>query len=227
MTMLQITFLFIGVFILVLVLATIFKRYQRIILWTAGILMFLGVMFAIGFGFVDVIDDNRPNMPVIMSLILALVCAALLIIGAEKLHKKLREKANVASSNDKITSSANDALLQSADEELVLPERLNSELACKVYAKAIEAGFMEECGSHYKWKESKVLLAYMCGRIYCGDYPERLKMETKTYWKFGAEFFPDTELGVLFDVSDIGQSRQNRKDLTVPKNFQKIDNFFE
>ena len=44
--MLQITFLFIGVFILVLVLATIFKRYQRIILWTAGILMFLGVMFA-------------------------------------------------------------------------------------------------------------------------------------------------------------------------------------
>ena len=142
MTMLQITFLFIGVFILVLVLATIFKRYQRIILWTAGILMFLGVMFAIGFGFVDVIDDNRPNMPVIMSLILALVCAALLIIGAEKLHKKLREKANVASSNDKITSSANDALLQSADEELVLPERLNSELARKVYAKAIEAGFM-------------------------------------------------------------------------------------
>ena len=59
--MLQITFLFIGVFILVLVLATIFKRYQRIILWTAGILMFLGVMFAIGFGFVDVIDDNRPK----------------------------------------------------------------------------------------------------------------------------------------------------------------------
>lgn len=67
----------------------------------------------------------------------------------------------------------------------------------------------------------------MCGRIYCGDYPERLKMETKTYWKFGTELFPDTELCVLFATSDIGQSRQNRKDLTVPKNFHKIDIFFK
>ena len=52
-------------------------------------------------------------------------------------------------------------------------------------------------------------------------------METKTYWKFGMELFPDTELCALFDTSDIGQSRQNRKDLTVPKKFQKIDIFFE
>lgn len=38
---------------------------------------------------------------------------------------------------------------------------------------------------------SEVLLAYMlCGRIYSGDYPERLKMGTKTYWKFGMDFFP-------------------------------------
>ena len=104
---------------------------------------------------------------------------------------------------------------------------MNTELAKKVFGKAIEAGYMEECGSHYKWNESKVLLSYMCGRIYCGDYPERLKMETKTYWKFGTELFPDTELCVLFATSDIGQSRQNRKDLTVPKNFHKIDIFFK
>ena len=71
---------------------------------------------------------------------------------------------------------------------------------------------MKEEGSHYKWTESKVLLAYMCGRIYCGDYPERLKMETKTYWKFGMELFPDTELCVLFATSDIGQSKQKRPD---------------
>jgi hypothetical protein len=108
-----------------------------------------------------------------------------------------------------------------------LTGQLKTELAEKVFAKAIEAGYIKEEGSHYKWTESKVLLAYMCGRIYCGDYPERLKMETKTYWKFGMELFPDTELCALFDTSDIGQSRQNRKDLTVPKNFQKIDIFFE
>lgn len=65
MTMLQITFLFIGFFILILVLATIFKRYQRTILWTAAICMFLGVLFSVGFGYVDVIDGDVPNLPVI------------------------------------------------------------------------------------------------------------------------------------------------------------------
>lgn len=223
MTMLQITFLFIGFFILILALATIFKRKQRIILWTAAICIFLGIMFIVGFGLVDVVDGNRPNMPVIMSLILALVCAALLIIGAEKLHKKLREKESIPQTgNNVITHSSGETCVN-----VVLPERLKTELAQKIFAKAIEAGYMKEDGSHYSWKESKVLLAYMCGRIYCGDYPERLKMETKTYWKFGMELFPDAELCTLFDTSDIGQSRQNRKDLTVPKNFQKIDIFFE
>lgn len=210
-----------------LVLASIFQRYRRIILWAAGICIFLGILFSVGFGFVDVIDGNRPNMPVITSIIFAMAESMILIIGAEKLHKKLREKENSSLVVEKTTSPSDNVILQDVHEEIVLSERLNTELARKVYAEAIEAGFMEECGSHYKWKESKVLLAYMCGRIYCGDYPERLKMETKTYWKFGAEFFPDTELGSLFDVSDIGQSRQNRKDLTVPKNFQKIDIFFE
>lgn len=223
MTMLQITFLFIGTFILVLVLATIFKRYQRAILWAAAICMLLGVLFSVGFGYVDVIDGNRPNMPVITAIIFAMAEFVILIIGAEKLHKELREKGNNSQTGNKV-------IMQSSEEtscKVVLPERLNTELANKVFAQALEAGYMKLEGPHYKWAESKVLLAYMCGRIYCGDYPERLKMETKTYWKFGMELFPDTELCALFDTSDIRQSRQNRKDLTVPKNFQKIDIFFE
>lgn len=40
-------------------------------------------------------------------------------------------------------------------------------------------------------------------------------------------FFPDTELKILFGVSDIGQSRQNRKDLATPKKSQEIDKLFE
>lgn len=94
MTMLQITFLFIGFFILILVLATIFKRYQRIILWTVAICMFLGVLFSVGFGYVDVIDGDVPNLPVITSIVLIIIGSALLILGAEKLHSKQREKEN-------------------------------------------------------------------------------------------------------------------------------------
>lgn len=225
MTMLQITFLFIGFFILILVLATIFKRYQRTFLWTAAICMFLGVLFSVGFGYVDVIDGDVPNLPVITSIVLIIIGSALLILGAEKLHSQQREKETLSIPVVTLASKAHSA--DDSENGIVLTRQLKTELAEKVFAKAIEAGYMKEEGSHYKWNESKVLLAYMCGRIYCGDYPERLRMETKTYWKFGMEFFPDTELCALFATSDIGQSRQNRKDLTVPKKFQKIDNFFE
>lgn len=223
MTMLQITFLSIGFFILILVLATTFKRYQRAILWTAAICMFLGVLFSVGFGYVDVIDRDVPNLPVITSIVLIIIGSALLILGAEKLNKELRGKENDLQTGNKVITQSSEATIG----KVVLTGQLKTELAEKVFAQAIEAGYIKEEGSHYKWNESKVLLAYMCGRIYCGDYPERFRMGTKTYWKFVMELFPDTELCVLFDNSDIGQSRQNRKDLTVPKNFQKIDIFFE
>ena len=68
----------------------------------------------------------------------------------------------------------NEDLLQPEHEEeehVELPGRLNTPLAQQVFALAIEKGLMEEVGNHYKWNESKALLAYMCGRIYCGDYP--------------------------------------------------------
>ena len=105
MTMLQITFLFIGFFILILVLATIFKRYQRTILWTAAICMFLGVLFSVGFGYIDVIDGDVPNLPVITSIVLIIIGSALLILGAEKLYLKQREKEN--QSIPVVTSASN------------------------------------------------------------------------------------------------------------------------
>ena len=39
----------------------------------------------------------------------------------------------------------------------------------------------------------------MCGRIYCGDYPEYSKYEQKTFWEFGNGLFPDVELNALFE----------------------------
>lgn len=105
---------------------------------------------------------------------------------------------------------------------------MDTELARKVFAKAIEAGYMKEDGTHYIWNESKVLLAYMCGRIYCGDKPTVSNIDDREFWKFGrTAFFPDTELNNLFDVSGLGQSRSNRKDLPVPTKSTEIDKFFE
>lgn len=110
-----------------------------------------------------------------------------MILGAEKLHSKQREKEN--QSIPVVTSASKAYSADNNEIGIVLTGQLKTKLAEEVFAKAIEAGYMKEEGSHYKWNESKVLLAYMCGRIYCGDYHERLKMETKTYWKFGMELF--------------------------------------
>lgn len=56
--------------------------------------MFLGVLFSVGFGYLEVIDGDVPNLPVITSIVLIIIGSALLILGAEKLHSKQREKEN-------------------------------------------------------------------------------------------------------------------------------------
>jgi hypothetical protein len=67
----------------------------------------------------------------------------------------------------------------------------------------------------------------MCGRIYCEDRPKYDRIEDKTFWKFGrTEFFPESDLNELFEVTDLAQSRQNRKDSPVPQGSDKIDELF-
>ena len=221
MTITQIILLQICAFILILVFAAMFKRHQRIILWSAAIVIFTGTLLLIGLGVIDLIKDNRPNMTVVTGVFFALCISGVLACGAEKLHAKNREK-------DKQTIQAvkNHPEAQNASERVVLSGRLDTPLARTVFSKAVEAGYMEEAGSHYSWKGTKVLLAYMCGRIYCGDVPEYSKHEQKSFWKFGNGLFPDVELNALFEQAGIGQSRQNRRDMPVPANAGEIDKLF-
>ena len=223
--MLQIIFLVIGLCIIVLTLSFVFKRYARTILWSSAIALFVGTLLLVGIGVINPVDEDYTGSTTFWGTIITLISGAAFAFCAEILKEKNKGKTN--QNGNIIETPVSEEQVAGIDAAIVLSGTLNTELAEKVFAKAIEADYIKEEGSHYKWNESKVLLAYMCGRIYCGDYPERLKMETKTYWKFGMELFPDTELCALFATSDIGQSRQNRKDLTVPKNFQKIDIFFE
>ena len=221
MTITQIILLQICAFILILVFAAMFKRHQRIILWSAAIVIFTGTLLLIGLGVIDLIKDNRPNMTVATGVFFALCISGVLACGAEKLHAKNREK-----DKQMIQSEKNQPEAQDAPEKVVLSGRLDTPLARTVFSKAVEAGYMEEAGSHYSWKGTKVLLAYMCGRIYCGDVPEYSKHEQKSFWKFGNGLFPDVELNALFEQTGIGQSRQNRRDMPVPANAGEIDKLF-
>ena len=206
--MLQIIFLVIGLFIIVLALSFAFKRYARLILWSSAITLFAGTLLLVGIGVINPIDGDNTGSTTFWGTIITLISGAALAFCAEMLKEGNKGKTKV--------------------ETVVLIGMLHTELAIKVFAKAIEAGYIGEKGSHYKWNDSKVLLAYMCGRIYCGDKPEYSEMDEKSYWKFGRMgVFPDTELSNLFEMPDLGQSRSNRKGLAVPAKSKEIDKFFE
>ena len=160
---------------------------------------------------------------VIVGISTAIGCAITLIYAAEDLHQKKRIKGK------KITET------ESVQEDMVpdhhkvtLPSRLDTELARKIFDKAIEEEYIIINDDHYEWTLNKVLLAYMCGRIYCEDYPEKTIYDEKMYWMPGrVELFPGTELDKLFNMKDLTQSRHTRKNKAAPTGFEKIDKLFE
>lgn len=158
-----------------------------------------------------------------MGISTAIGCAITLIYAAEDLHQKKRIKGK------KITET------ESVQEDLVpdhhkvtLPSRLDTELARKIFDKAIEEEYIIINDDHYEWTLNKVLLAYMCGRIYCEDYPEKTIYDEKMYWMPGrVELFPGAELDKLFNMKDLTQSRHSRKNKAAPIGSEKIDKLFE
>lgn len=224
MTVTRIFLLLLCVFILVLVLATIFKRYQRIILWSAAIVIFTGTLLLMGLGVIDPVTDNRPDSVVITGVAFAFFFSGALAYGAEKLRAKNREKEKQT-----IQTKNNQPEEQDVSKGVVLSGRIDTPLARTVFAKAVAAGYMEEDGSHYRWRKgTKALLAYMCGRIYCEDYPEKTKYDDKVFWMPGrVELFPGTELDKLFNMKDLTQSRHSRKNKAAPVGSEKIDKLFE
>lgn len=177
MSSLQISVLLISAFIIVMVLATIFKRQQRTVLWSSAILVFTGTLILIGVGVIKLIKNNQPDFVALTGIIVALGGSGVLAYGAEELHAKMREKDRQILQNASIQ--------QEEQNGVVLTGRLDTPIARKIFAKAIEAGYMEEVGSHYEWKNTKTLLTYICGRIYCGDKPEYSKIDRKSFWTFG------------------------------------------
>ena len=205
--MLQIIFLVIGLCIIVLALSFAFKRYARLILWSSAITLFAGTLLLVGIGVINPIDGDNSGSTTFWGTIITLISGAALAFCAEMLKEGNKGKIKVQNGNVTETSIFGGQTVAN-EGAVVLTGMLNTELAVKVFAKAIEAGYMSEKGSHYKWNDSKVLLAYMCGRIYCGDKPEYSETDEKSYWKFGRMgVFPDTELSNLFEMPDLGQSR--------------------
>ena len=200
-----------------------YKLNNRKVFWGVGLTTITSILILLGLGILR-LSWGTTGMAVIVGISTAIGCAITLIYAAEDLHQKKRTKRqNIAA----VATESAQGVPDSEHDKVTLPPRLDTELARKVFAKAIEKGCMEEVGSHYSWKDTKALLAYMCGRIYCGDIPEYSKYEQKTFWEFGNGLFPDAELNALFEQTGIGLSRQNRRDMPVPTNAGEIDKLFQ
>ena len=126
--------------------------------------------------------------------------------------------------------------IQKGNEEMKLPElpdELNTDEAKKMFSKAVKAGLMQPLsnGSGYQWNKSNVLLAYFCGKIYCGDGLEQDTVTKEWKVKRGSTFFHETALMSLFvnkggqAIKNLGQSRLQMQ--RPPGGYKDIDRLFD
>ena len=221
MTFIQIPYLFFALTAIVCVAAFLFKKYQRAIFWGVALTMFIGISLLLGTGVFKTYEDGQINLTSLFWVIMCYAFSFILMFFAEKL-KDLKE-------GDGGNKPKQSTRAQSGQEGIVLSEKLNTPLAKEIFAKAIKAGLMEEDGSHYKWLESRNLLVYMCGRIYCEDRTELdSRYGEKMIWKHGnVAFFPGNELSDLFQQKKLSQARHNRKDYGAPLGYERVDRLFD
>lgn len=199
-----------------LVIAFALKKYQRTVLWIGALILFFITMLSIGLGLYV-----PKGFAGVLQPCLALVVSGLMILVAEKQNSiKL---ANYAGENNNDNQEDSDDI----DLGIELPDKLNTPLARRIIKRAIADEFMEVQDGTLKWNKSVVLLAYVCGRIYCGDKPEFQKRKQKDYWRLGkGGRFPDGLLQALFGVKNLGGARQKNRDTTVPDGAELVDKWF-
>ena len=205
-----------------LVVTYIYKLNNRNVFWGVGLTTIISILI-LGLGILRPSWGTETGMAVIVGISTAIGCAITLIYAAEDLHQKKRIKVKKIAETESVQED-----MVSDHLKVTLPSRLDTELSRKVFDKAIDEGYIIINDSHYEWTLNKVLLAYMCGRIYCEDYPKKTIYDEKMYWMPGrVELFPGAELDKLFNMKDLTQSRHSRKNKAAPIGSEKIDKLFE
>ena len=246
MSVAAISFLIIGCFVILLLFATIFKKHNRAIFWSGAIASFLALCFLFAFGiFEPKVGDAQHNAAILCVSILLLAVSGLLIMAAVNpmmlfwdYWKRKDSKADPHVIADQSSGNENteDVKAKGTDVHLtegklkgvIFPRKIYTPLAIKAFTTAIEDGIISVEGTHLVWKDSKVLLAYMCGRIYCKDSAEKVPYEDIHVWKKGKDGFPNVELDRLFPgETNLGQTRRNQFGEKLSDKFEEIDKTIE
>lgn len=142
------------------------------------------------------------------------------------LHQKYSSKLPILEEWNEPQHSDNNSNVVEHEQQQAkqdIPLLRDSQQEIDVFGKALQKGYMSLCNGGYKWHEPKSLLAYMCGRLYCGD---RIKENSNDYseeYKKGRTNLPKAELKALFGI-DVGANRDVIK--APPRGHWKIDDLF-
>lgn len=116
--------------------------------------------------------------------------------------------------------------LQHQRESQSLPDSLNTEIARKVFGKAIANGWMSKTASGYKWrgidgKASKAQLAYLCGKVYGYQYGN-------TYSGNVGDRVPYEALQALFSITRLDRALRQANEAKKPQRWRQIiDSLFD
>lgn len=120
--------------------------------------------------------------------------------------------------------------LDNETQKFVLPPELNSPIAQTIFSKAIEEGYISQKGDLLQWHKSNALLAYFCGRLFCGDVLTfEVGSERPLYKRAGK--LPETAImGVFLDQYGKklpGLSDSRRQLSYAPFGYEIIDELFD
>lgn len=102
-------------------------------------------------------------------------------------------------------------------------------LDAQAWDRAVEQGYIEvRAEGGLRWTlESQTLLAYFCGRLWSGDRGAYSRRKKAMVWIMGDQgTFPAAALGRLFGNTSLKQTRNRRRNMTLPEQFQIIDFLF-
>ena len=105
----------------------------------------------------------------------------------------------------------------------------NTMLNTHAFTRAINQGFItpREDGTLVWTLENHTLLAYFCGRLWCGDKGAYSRRKDAMLWQMGKKAFPAVALAKVFGINSLKQTRNRRKNMPLPVHAELIDTLFD
>ena len=96
-----------------------------------------------------------------------------------------------------------------------------------ILVRAVEGGMLVFMNGSLQWRGgSKTLLAYLCGRVWSGDYTHvNTRLGTHS-WVHGPWPLPGDALADYFGVPNLKQKRYRQQGLEPPKGYERVDKLF-